>query len=158
MLRHCSYEVKQAEVVFLLRDWNVKRTGGKDYPQSPTVKQTVPLISSDELTKWVVERIRAHEAAKVQLPRCTDEERWSRPSFAVMKDDKAARAMNGGLFDTREEAEAFIAAKASQAIIQERPGLSERCLYWCPARSVCEQAKEYKPKLEVDKDGFSKVS
>lgn len=154
VIRRAGFQVSSGEIVLILRDWAPLRVYG-DYPTSPFIKVSVPLLTSNEVNKWVEERIRAHEAAKVLLPRCTDEERYSRPTFAVMKSVTAKRASR--VFDTREEAAAFITAKAPSEEVVERPGVSIRCLYYCPARTVCEQAKEYREETPAIEEGFTKV-
>lgn len=155
MLRKEGFKVEKAEVILLFRDWSAERDY-PGYPEVPFLKQTVPLMSSEEVTTWVVGRIKAHEAAKVQLPLCTDEERWSRPTFAVMKDLKSAKATR--VFDSRKDAEDHITAKASTSVIVERAGISRRCLRYCPARFVCEQAKELTPAPILDEDGLTKIT
>lgn len=157
VLRRNGFQVDLAEVVLLLRDWSAERTY-EGYPESPCIKQVVKLMSKEEVDAWVVERIVAHEAAKVSLPLCTDEERWSRPTFAVMKTPTAVRATR--VFDNRTDADDFIAAKGGTVV--ERPGRSIRCMRYCDAKSVCEQAKailgDEESTPEVGEDGMMKVS
>jgi hypothetical protein len=155
LIRREGFKVDSAEVVLLLRDWSAERDY-EGYPKEPVVKVKVPLMSSEEINAWVVERIKAHEAAKVTLPLCTASERWSRPTFAVMKDASDKKAVR--VFDTRSEAESYIAAKGSPFVIVERPGKSIRCLRYCPVRDICSQAKEFRPTIEVDGDGLIKIT
>jgi hypothetical protein len=135
LLRRNGHIVNKAEVVLLLRDWSAERHEGQ-----PVVKQEVDLMSSDEVVAWVEERIKAHEAAKLSLPRCTDEERWSHPTYAVTNGLNVARALR--VFDTLPEAQAFVAASGKALEITRRPGRPVRCMRYCPARSVCTQAEE----------------
>ena len=159
LVRRAGFKVDKLEVILLMKDWkrNILYAG---YPLSPMVKQVVPVLSSEAVVEWIEERIRLHEAAKLSLPRCTPEERWSRPTFAVMKTVDAAKATR--VFDTRVEAEAFITAKAPTSMIVERAGESIKCKFYCPVRSICEQAKEELAGEESvlgvpDADGFFKV-
>ena len=156
LLRRAGFKVEGAEVVLLLRDWSAERVY-EGYPKSPVLKQNVPLMTSEEIIAWTVGRIQAHESAKVELPLCTTSERWNRPTFATMKPGaiKATR-----VFDDLASANAFIAAKApSDLVVVERPGVDVRCMRYCPARSVCSQAKELLQSVPVlDEDGFTKVS
>lgn len=154
LLRRAGFQVDHAEVVLLLRDWSAERDY-PGYPKEPTLKQTVSLVSSEEVTKWVCSRIQSHLAAQTSLPECTEEERWSRPTFAVMKDANASRAIR--VFDSLKEAEEHITAKALQAIIVKRPGQSIRCMRYCPVRSVCEQGKKLQALANVDEDGFTRI-
>lgn len=155
LLRKNGYTVNRAEVVLLLRDWSAERDY-EGYPDSPVQKQEVPLMSSEYVTMWVSKRVEAHEAAKVSLPLCSNEERWSRPSFAVMKAPTDARAVR--VFSSKDEANAYVlTAKAPNLLVIERSGKSIRCLRYCPARFVCEQAKTSSPAPVMDEDGFIKL-
>lgn len=162
-----GYLVNSADATILMHGWSAERVYST-YPSSPCVVHKVPLLSKEEVNAFIVERIRLHEAAKTALPNCSQEERWERPTYAVMKTDslkgKATR-----VYDTQEEAEAYLklkdpffkTTKAEEGLtIVTRPGKSIRCLRYCPARTVCEQAKQYRKELEpqVDEDSFVLVS
>lgn len=157
LLRRAGFQVEKAEVILFFRDWHATRAAEvPSYPQSPTMRQEVPLMSPEEINKWVLERIELHERARVTLPQCTDEERWATKTYAVMRTG-AKRATR--VFDTKVEcANYLLSVDPKELTVIERPGKSVRCLHWCPVRATCEQAKQYRPQIEVDKDGFTKVS
>lgn len=157
LIRRQGFKVDRLEVVLLLRDWSQERDY-PGYPESPVVKFNVPLMASEQVNDYITERIVLHEVAKKELPQCTDEERWARPTFAVMKEG-AKRATR--VFDSLLEAKKFEKENEGLTTV-ERPGKSIRCLRYCPARFVCEQAKPFR-EAEVttpvlDGDGFVKVS
>jgi len=156
MLRKAGFQVDKAEVILIFRDWSAEKAYD-GYPPQPFLKQDVQLMSSDEVTSWVKERIRLHEEAKIVLPTCTDEERWANITFAVMKKG-ASKALR--VFSSLQEAESFVNSKelTLETSIVRRVGDSKRCLRYCPARFVCEQAKSYQPTPILDKDGFVKVT
>lgn len=154
LLRRAGYSVNRLEIVALLRDWSVERTY-KDYPTAPVMKQECPMMSSEEVTAWVEDRVRAHEAAKLSLPTCTDEERWSRPTYAVMKGLNDAKAFR--VFDTLPEAQAFIAASTAPLVLVARPGSSIRCMRYCPVREFCSQARALLPTPIGGDDGNDRV-
>lgn len=158
LLRRSGLQVDKAEVILFFRDWHASRAvTDPSYPQSPTMKQEVPLLSSGQVDDWIRERIVLHEAAKTELPQCTDAERWQTPSqYAVIKNG-AKRATR--VFDTLLEADKFLTLTVGDKDykIVERSGKSVRCLSWCPVRETCEQATKYRPQVEVDGDGFTKV-
>lgn len=159
LIRSAGFSVDRADATILMRDWSAERQY-MGYPSSPAMVHNVPLLSTEEIDTFVVGRIRAHEAAKVQLPQCSNEERWSRPTFAVMKEVNAPKAIR--VYDSQKEADAFITAKGSGDVVVERPGKSIRCMRYCPVRSICSQAKEVLkeevPLPEKDSDGFIKVN
>ncbi len=164
LVRRAGFQVDKLELVLMLKDWSAE-IEYQGYPTSSMIKQAVPLMTSEEINKWVVERIVLHEAARLALPLCTQEERWERPTYAVMKYPAAQRDKAKRVFDTKEAAQAWIDIQPfHQGLddpylqIVERPGKSIRCLRYCPVRSVCEQGKTFQPKSEVDKDGFTKIT
>ncbi len=155
LLRLHGHKVNKAEVILLLRDWSAERTY-EGYPESPVIKQEVPLLGGEEVAKWVLERVKTHEDAKVKLPECTEEERWANPTYAVKNKESDVRALR--VFDTLQEAEDYVQSKDKSIIIQKREGISRRCLRYCPVRSVCEQAKKYELVQVKAEEGFIKVS
>lgn len=155
LIRYNGFQVERADATILMRDWSAERVY-KDYPESPCMFHKIPLLTSKEVDIFVIERIKMHEAAKNTLPLCTQEERWNRPTFAVMKDAKAKRATR--VFDTEEEAKDFIKTNNSSFLLVKRSGEDVRCLRYCPVRTVCEQAKANLPTPTLGEDGFYKVS
>lgn len=152
LLREAGFQVEKADATILMRDWSAERTF-EGYPTSPCMLHHVSLASSADIDAFIVERIMAHESAKEVLPTCTAEERWNRPTFAVMKDEKAIKATR--VFDTKIEAMSFV--KEKSGILVERPGKSIRCLRYCPVRFVCEQAKEETPVVVLDDNGLTEI-
>lgn len=146
LLREHGFTVNTGNATILMRDWSAERTY-EGYPESPSMKHVVPLVSSAEVDKWILERIRLHEAAKKELPLCTDEERWSRPKWALIKPGRKTAVK---VEATRAELEAYVAenpSKAEGCTITERTGEDVRCLRYCPVRSVCQQALAKFPEL-----------
>ena len=77
------------------------------------------------------------------LPFCTDEERWQRPSkFAVGK-KKTKRALR--VLDSHEEAEDWMVTTGKGEYIEERPGQAIRCENYCDVAPFCNQWKEMQP-------------
>ncbi len=154
LLRQAGFRVDKAEVVLFLKDWTPMRDY-PGYPESATVKFEVPLMLGVDIVDWVESRIRLHEEAKVTLPLCTQEEKWNRPTYAVMK-ATAMRATK--VFDTKEEAEEFLKTKKPDEgyIIKER-GDNLRCKFYCPVRFVCQQARDEGSIVIQDGDELKQV-
>lgn len=53
-------------------------TAKTPYPESPIVKIPIEMWSDMKIEDAMAERIELHEAAKKELPLCTDDERWKR--------------------------------------------------------------------------------
>jgi hypothetical protein len=157
LVRNAGFKVVQAETVMLMKDWSPMKLFGS-YPTAPTALHPVPFMKDDEIDHYIIERIKAHEAAKVTLPLCSDEEKFNRPSFAVIKGGQAKAVR---VFKSEKEANTFISAidfiSFDKYSIVKRPGTNINCLHYCPARSICEQAKADRPAVILDEDGFVKV-
>ena len=86
---------------------------------------------ADKVARYKLHR----EMADDDIPPCSPEERWERPSeFAVMKAG-LKRAVRK--FDSRQEADAFAGGKGSGHFVETRPGESVRCQDWCACSGFC---------------------
>jgi hypothetical protein len=156
LLRSHGFEVRKASVTILMRDWSAMRHPA---PPAPVVMKSVTMLKSEQINAWVVERIRAHVAAQTTLPECTNEEKWSRPTFALMKTKDMKRATK--VCDTRAEAEWMVHTSHQGYLIVERPGIPIRCQRYCPVREICPEGLKARVRLHsgsIDEDGLTKVS
>jgi len=142
ILRQNGHEVKKLEIIAILRDWSkLEALRDGNYPQSQAMRLEVPVWESTRALGFIKTRIALHEAAKVNLPECSSEDRWARPdTWAVKKTPDAARATR--VFDN--EAEATKMATQNKMHLEFRPGLSPRCEAYCAASKFCEQFKAMK--------------
>ena len=144
LLREHSYDVRVLEIVTIFRDWQrAKSLHSPDYPQAPCAVLPVEMWSPARCESYIHERLVAHSHAQHELPECTAEERWEKPStFALMK---AGNKRATSLHDTRAEAESALqnaqatAKKDAEFALVERPAEQTRCLYYCPAAPFCSQ-------------------
>jgi hypothetical protein len=130
-------------VCAILRDWQQSKTLNADYPPVPVAIINIPIWPDEKVEGYLKERIRMHlEAEKLpdnELPLCTDEDMWSKPTtYAIMK---ANRKTAIKVCYSREEAEHNMLAGE---YIVERPGKRGRCEGYCDVNSWCNQFKEYK--------------
>ena len=142
LLQENGYKVSALQIVGILRDWMQSKAGEGNYPPVPFLLKDIPLWSKAARQRYVEERVAIHQfavdAPDDELPECTDEERWARPTtWAVKKkgNKKAARVL-------ASEAEAMTwIAGASGFEIEERPGRNIRCEEYCAAAPFCNQWK-----------------
>lgn len=68
------------QIILFTKDHSkVQATTSKSpYPDSPIVKIPIEVWSDMKIEDAISERIDLHEAAKIELPFCTDDERWNR--------------------------------------------------------------------------------
>lgn len=152
LLRRNGYEVKVLQIVAILRDWSKgeyereRASFGEHtrYPSSQVSVIDIPLIPSEEVVAFILERIDAHNRARQgDLPECSDAERWAAPTkFALMKrGQKRAKSLHS----TREAAELMLGEDKSLHVV-ERPGVNRRCESYCSVSAFCKQFQEIKNK------------
>ena len=120
--------IENAEVICILRDWSkreARRNAG--YPGTQAISLSIPIKSDEEVEGFVRERIALHQAAMVDPPPCSAEERWAKPEKWAIKKVGATRATK--LYDSEDEARA---ACGKGMLVEHRPGESTRCLDYCP--------------------------
>lgn len=133
--------VDSLEIVAIIRDW--KRWESevkKDYPDAPIKTIPIALWPYDEREKFVKQRIHVHADAMFQfqtggdLPLCTAEEMWEKPTVWAVKKPGAARAKS--LHYTESDA---VKAAGEDLEIELRPGERTRCANYCQVRDFCSQ-------------------
>ena len=142
ILEEAGTRVDRLEVAALLRDWNRTEARAESrYPQTQFVVIPVLKWEHDAAMKFIADRISAHRGARdVELPLCTDAERWARPEkWAVMQPGKV-RAKR--VLDTLESAMNWSKdnLKGPHEIVH-RPGADVRCEDFCSSAPFCEQFK-----------------
>lgn len=137
LLRRNGIEVRRLELVAILRDWSkMEARREPTYPQQQVLIQNVRLWTSAECTKFLEDRVDAHQAARLLLPECTPEERWERPTkWAVMKKG-GVRAVKLHFIEKNAQEHA---ATATNLSVEVRPGDSVRCAAYCSAAPFCDQ-------------------
>lgn len=137
-----NLKITKLQIIAILRDWS-KMEASRDpsYPQSQVVLLDVPLWSEAEAHRYLKERVTLHQLARIALPECTPEDRWAKPTkYAVMKEGRE-RAVK--LYDKREDAESHASVDKSLRV-EERPGQSTRCQFYCSVARYCSQANQTK--------------
>jgi hypothetical protein len=141
--------VEDLKICAFVRDWSRRKASyDSSYPQSPVTIIDVPVWDADEAEAYVEARVRAHQDTQQRfdfedpLPRCTDDERWMKPSkWAVMKEGRKTAVK---LFNSPKEAELYMSsAKDSSALhVDHRKGEFTRCKEnFCGVAEFCEQYK-----------------
>ena len=144
-----GFDPKSLEIVAILRDWSRTRSKVEpDYPRVAVMRAEIPLWPIERADAEVRRLVRAHFDAErlkdAELPPCTPEQRWEKPTtFAVKKKD-AKRAFR--VFESLMQAEEVAAENKME--IETRLGESVRCEDYCPVKQFCAQ---YAASKSIDK-------
>lgn len=155
MLGLCGVKVNILYIIAWYLDWNKGRPWDRPegYPEDE-----IELIHIDE--KWsrniqkdyLYSRIDLQKEAEPlpddDLPHCTDEEMWSKPStWAVMRPGQK-RAVRTKDLNSKEDCEEYIrkstAKDKDSFIIEHRPGTRTRCAEYCHCNAFCNVWQEFK--------------
>lgn len=136
------------QIIGIVRDWNRREAANKEgYPQAPIVTITIPLWDFEAREQFVRTRLSLHNEANFsavsgEMPECTPEECWEKPTtYAVMKEGgKRAKKV----FTIKQEAEAFMADQKGTHYMETREGGRTRCESFCQVAPFCQQYKSYK--------------
>jgi len=149
LIRHVKgLSVRSASVIAILRDWrqgDVDRRA--DYPPASIMEIPVTLWSEEDQDTYVEERVRLHNHAKMsaefgEMSPCTDGERWAKPAVYAVHKGSNKRALRGGLFADKSEAQVFAGESADRVLI-ERPKTYTRCENnYCRVADFCDQFKK----------------
>ena len=146
--------VCKLQIVAIVRDWSRRDAATRDgYPKAPIVVIDIPLWSFDERLAYVRSRISLHGDALFEMetdgemPECTPEECWEKPTVYALKKDGNVRAKS--VHETREVADKALAAATEKAkkgekfLIEVREGGRTRCENFCQVAPYCQQHQEY---------------
>jgi hypothetical protein len=140
MLERAGFPVEQIEIVAILRDWNRRRSKMEaDYPPAASLTVEIPLWPMEKTAAEVERLVEIHQAATLmpdeELPTCTPEDRWAKPTTYAVKKHGAKRAQR--VFEDRAVADAL--AKELGMEVEMRPGEDTRCEDYCPVKQFCAQ-------------------
>ena len=144
--------VDSVGIVAIIRDWSRRDAArNPDYPQSPVKEIPITLWPYQKREDFISERISKHSECEFhmetdeELPPCTPEEMWEKPTTWALKKKGGVRAIK--VYDTQEEAEAVLDPKVHE--IEVRLGSRTRCESFCPVNTYCQQWRDF----QESKDG-----
>lgn len=146
ILRQNGEEVKELEIVGILRDWSkLEMMRNEGYPRQQVIVRSVRMWPSDYASNFMLMRVKMHQdALKADvLPECTKEERWAEDDvYAVHKEGKKAAEKLFKASELGDNAEAManaFAAESKLLSVVKRPGESRRCRAYCAVNKFCDQ-------------------
>jgi hypothetical protein len=147
-------KVKGLKVIAILRDWRSRDALDKaDYPKAPIVEIDIPMWSDSDQDTYLDSRVELHQNAEfdrltgAELPECSPEERWEKPSVWAVKKIGNKRAIK--LYDNEASAKADLLPGQE---IEFRRGEPTRCTAnWCRVNAWCSQ---YQREREANEAGY----
>lgn len=148
ILRSHSIEIEKLEAVPFIKDFRASEKKwafikNENYPESPIVKLPIELWPENLAIEFMKERVRLHLEAETELPVCTDEEVWLKPTTYAVKKRGQKYAIKGGLFTTFLDAQALV-DKDPGLVVEKRPGQRNKCNGYCDAAAFCEEYQSWK--------------
>ena len=141
LLKQNGLNVKEIKFVALLKDHSKsKARQSAEYPQKPVVVHTVKatdeaLAEIESFIKNKVQELeKAEKIADSELTPCTNEERWAKDKWAIMK---AGRKTALKVCNSEEEAKSLMDQMGGTSI-EFRAGESKKCVDgYCACRNFC---------------------
>jgi len=142
LLANNGFEVSKARFIAILKDHSKSKAKfDSSYPQSPVVIYEFPITMTDlsEAKNYIEARLDSYvkylNKPDDEIPPCTDKERWaSETVYAVMKTGNKRAVKN---FNNLIEANQMAAEKGAGHYVQERPGVSRKCMDYCLCCEYC---------------------
>jgi hypothetical protein len=149
-----DFHVTDLGIVAIIRDWSRRDAArNPDYPQAPVKELPIKLWPYEERKEFVQSRITSHSACEFametgeDLPPCTPEEMWEKPTTWAIKKVGGVRAKS--VHDTEESMLKALEIAGPAYEIEVRPGSRTRCESFCPVNTYCKQWRDY----QESKDG-----
>jgi hypothetical protein len=151
-----EHHVTNLGIVAIIRDWS-RREAAKnpDYPQAPIKEIPIKLWPYQDREAYISQRLALHSACEFametneDLPDCTPDEMWERPTTYALKKKGGVRAIK--VYETQEEAEKAFDPKVHE--IEVRVGSRTRCESFCPVNTYCQQWRDYQESINGNKTG-----
>ena len=146
LCRKDGLKVDGVKICAIYRDWSkTKAKGERDYPQHSIGIIDAPLWTDAECQSFIEERVYLHQQARIELPLCSPDDQWEKPSkYALMKEGRISAIK---LENSEEDLMGYAEAKGHTTegklkkgcYIEFRPGEKMRCENYCTAAPFCSQ-------------------
>lgn len=139
LCRKNGIQIETMKIVAIYRDWSkMEARRNSSYPQEQIQVWDIPKWGEEEQQRFLEERVQAYKDALLNLPVCTSEEMWEKPTtYALMKkgNQRASKVCQ-----SMEEASKL---KKPDQEIEVRPGGRTRCEFYCNVSEKCFQHQQY---------------
>jgi len=146
--------VKSVGIVAIIRDWSRREAATKEgYPPAPIKEIPITLWPFEQRELFIKDRVHQHAVCEFELetlgdlPDCTPEEMWEKPTTWAVKKEGGVRAKS--VHTTEEDAAASLEKLGKGYKIEVRKGGRTRCESFCPVSNYCQQWRDYQESLDV---------
>lgn len=149
--------VKKVKFTAMLKDHSKRKARReKQYPNSPVYVHEFSISDEDllEAESFIYEKVsqlkKHEELADDEIPACSENERWQKPSeWAVMKKGRKSAVRK---FPDKAQAEELLKTKDADHYITERKAEATKCVDYCDVAQFCSFYRDHvAPGLEEDK-------
>lgn len=132
---------------YIFTDWSkVEALKNKEYPQQRVLTQNIPLLTLEATDNWVKQKVKLikmyEHTDERELPFCTDEELWRKPTIWKYYKDPTKLTRSTKNFDNYSEAMKRYVEDGSIGLVKEVKGTVGACKY-CSAFVACSQKDIY---------------
>jgi hypothetical protein len=142
LLNRNKFPANQCRFIALLKDHSkTEAERDQQYPCNPVCVYEFPVKSAElfKIGTFIRSRVGEYEkyltAADDEIPPCSADERWERPSVFAVKKEGRQKAVK--LFDIQEEAEVRAAELGKGHYVEHRVGKSVKCEHYCLCAGFC---------------------
>jgi hypothetical protein len=147
--------VVKLDIVAIIRDWNRRDAQNRQgYPEAPVAVISINLWPMEERESFIRNLIHIHSGALFaaeageELPLCTPEQMWEKPTMYAVKKEGASRAKS--VHEQLDDAEIALEKAGKNYQLEIRPGDRTRCSSFCPVSQWCDQYQLYKEEQQND--------
>jgi hypothetical protein len=147
LLHKNGFMVKTCRFIAIMKDHSLRKARhNPSYPELPIYVHEFPVteFALEEIEVFIKSKIENYkrylDVADDDIPPCTPEERWERPTKYAVK--KAGNKRAYKLLDTLEEAEKVSMDMGNGYSVEHRPGESIRCMDYCSCCEFCNYYRE----------------
>lgn len=153
ILRENNLDVKELWITAILRDWSkMEAARNEGYPRTQVIRVPINVWPHSEAITFMRTRLSLHISSRYgELPECTSEEVWAKPTKYAVMTPKLTRAVK--LYDSELDAATHASQDPSKLYVEKRPGDRIRCRLYCSVNKFCSQYQSYEKELT---DAFQK--
>ena len=142
LLMKNGFDVKRCRFVAMLKDHSKSKAKfDAGYPQSPVFVYEFDVTAEDlaEIETFIVAKVKeieqVEELADDDIPPCSENERWAKPTtYAVMKPGRKTALKVLGI---KAEAEKMAEEQGNGCYVEERQGTDGKCPEYCGCCEFC---------------------